>query len=148
MLIDKNLIKLNAPYRTKEEVIEQVGALLGNQGRLHDTKGYIQAVNDRENEVSTNLGDGIGMPHARTDAVKEPSLVFVRLEEPIPWGDENPVRIVFQIAVPNDSGNLHLTILSKLARNLIYDEFKEKLFNVKNDEELLSIISDATGGII
>lgn len=148
MLISKELIQLDADYQTKEELIEAVAKLLDEKERLYSLEGYIQAVNEREAEVSTNLGDGIGMPHARTDTVKEASLVFVRLKEPIVWGDEKPVRIVFQIAVPNNSGNLHLKILSQLARHLVYEEFKNRLLQVKSEEELLTIISEATGGII
>lgn len=148
MLINKELIQLDAEYQTKEEVIETVAELLNDKDRLHSLDGYIQAVKEREAEVSTNLGDGIGMPHARTDTVKEASLAFVRLKEPIAWGTEKPVKIIFQIAVPNDSGNLHLKILSQLARHLIYEEFKERLVNVEDEEELLSIISEVTGGII
>ncbi len=147
MLIDKDLILLDEEFLTKEEIIENVGKLLGEKDRLNDVEGYIDAVKERENEVSTNLGDGIGMPHARTDCVKKSSLVFIRLKNPIQWGDESPVRIIFQIAVPDDSGNLHLKILAQLARKLIYEEFKEKIFAIESKEELLRLLEEATGGL-
>lgn len=147
MLINKEFIQLDVDYKTKEEIILNVAQLFWENGKLNDRESYIQAVLDRENEVSTNLGDGIGLPHARTDAVKEAGLAFIRLKEPIEWGTDSPVKIVFQIAVGEDSGNLHLEILSKLARHLIYDDFKGKLFNAKDSDELLEIISEATGGL-
>lgn len=148
MLINENLIQLNADYKTKEEVITEIAKLFEKNDRLYDLDDYIQAVNDREKEVSTNMGDGIGIPHARTDAVKDPSLAFVRLRHPIVWDDQEEVKIVFQIAVPGSGGNLHLQILAKLARKLIYDEFKEKLLHIQSKKELLSLIEEATGGLI
>lgn len=147
MLIDENLIMLDVDYKTKEEVIQKNAELLNDLGRLNDMQGYIDAVIERENELCTNLGDGIGMPHARTSAVKEVSLIFLRLKEPIAWGEEGSVKIVFQIAVGDEQGDLHLKLLSQLARKLIYDEIKEKLFNVKDKQEVLSLISDAVGGL-
>lgn len=147
MLINENLIQLDADYKTKEEVIEKVAELFEKDHKLNDLPKYIQAVKDREAEVSTNMGDFIGMPHARCEAVKEAGLAFIRLKEPIEWDENGEVSIVFQIAVPESGGNLHLQILSKLARKLIYDEFKEKLFNVKSKKELLLLIEEATGGL-
>lgn len=148
MLINKELIQLDVEYKTKEEVIENVAKLFDNEEKLNDLSGYIQAVKDREAEVSTNMGDRIGIPHARTNTVKEPGLAFVRLKDPIKWDDNGEVQIVFQIAVPETGGDLHLQILSKLARKLIYEEFKQKLFNVQSEDEVLSLIQEATGGLV
>lgn len=141
VLIDKSLIKLHQEFKNKDEVIESLANLLNEQGRLNDVQGYIAAVNKREQEVSTNLGDAIAIPHGRCDAVKEPSLVFARLQQPIAWGDEAPVQLVFQIAVPDSAGDLHLQILAKLARKLIYDEFKQQLFDAENEEEILALLT-------
>ncbi|MBR4471785.1 MAG: PTS sugar transporter subunit IIA [Erysipelotrichaceae bacterium] len=151
MLIDENLIVLNAECKDKAEVIELIASAFEKAGKLNDRKDYIKAVYDREAQISTNMGDGIGMPHALDKSVKEVGLSFVRLNQPIVWDEEtkeNPVRIVFGIAVPESGGDTHLRIIAKLARKLIYDEFKEKLFNVKEKEELLSLIQEATEGAI
>jgi len=147
-LINENLIDLGVDLKTKEEVIDHVAVLMNKDGKLSDKAGYIQAVRDREAEISTNLGDGIGMPHARTNYVKEAGLVFLRLNNPIAWGEEAPVRIVFGIGVPDSAGDLHLKILAQLARKLIYDEFKQKLFNASSKEEVLALINEATGGLV
>lgn len=148
MLINENLIQLDAEYQSKEEVIEGVANLFEEEGRLEDKAVYIQAVKEREAEISTNMGDRIGIPHARSMAVKEAALAFIRLQKPIVWDEQGEVELVFQIAVPENGGNLHLQILSKLARKLIYEDFKEKLFHVQSKEELLSLIEEATGGLV
>ena len=148
MLINKDLIILDADYKSKDDAIESIAKVFNKNGNLNDLEGYIKAVKDRENEISTNLGDGIGMPHARTNTVNEAGLAFARLKTPISWvGDNAPVRVIFGIAVPESGGNLHLKILAQLARHLIYDDFKEKLFNINDEEELLALIEEATKGV-
>ena len=148
MLINKEMIVINADLKNKDEVIACSAKLMDQAGKLNDLEGYIKGVYDREAEISTNLGDGIAMPHARCQAVKEPGLTFIRLKEAIPWqGGDQPIRIVFGIAAPESGGDIHLRILAKLARKLIYDDFKEKLFNVQSKEELLALIEEATGGL-
>ena len=148
MLITKEMICINADLKNKDEVILKSAELMDQAGKLNDKEAYIKGVYDREAEISTNLGDGIAMPHARVAAVKEPGLTFMRLKEAIPWeGGDQPIRLVFGIAAPETGGDIHLRILATLARKLIYDEFKQKLFAIENEDELLSLISEATGGL-
>lgn len=151
MLIDENLVLLDCQCQTKGEVIETVASLFDQCGKLNSKDGYIQAVYDREAQISTNMGDGIGMPHALDVSVKEVGLCFIRLVNPIIWDEEtkeNPVRIVFGIAVPKNGGDTHLRIIAKLARKLIYDKFKEQLFQVRDKMEVLDLIRDATKGAL
>ncbi len=148
MLINKEMIAINADLKSKDEVIACSAELMFKAGKLNDLEGYKKAVYDREAEISTNLGDGIAMPHARTSYVKEPGLVFMRLMEAIPWeGGDQPIRLVFGIAAPETGGDIHLKILAKLARKLIYDDFKQKLFSIDNEDDLLALIEEATGGL-
>lgn len=149
MLISENMIKLNVCLNTKEEVIAYVAKIMTDVGKCSDEEKYEKDMKKRESEISTNLGDGIGMPHARTDSITEAGLVFLRLEKPINWGSENtPVRIVFGIGVPEKAGDLHLKILASLSRKLIYDDFRQKLFESQTESEILNNIKEATGGLL
>lgn len=149
MLINKQLIQLDLSLSSKEDVIQHVAQMMNDAGKLSNLNQYIQDVIDRENQISTNLGDGIGMPHARSTSVIEAGLVFLRLKEGIKWeGGDSDVKIVFGIAAPESGGDLHLKILSHLARKLIYDEFKQKLFNASTKDEVLALLEEATGGLI
>lgn len=151
MLIDENLVVLDAECKNKTEVIELIASAFSENGKLNDKEDYIKAVYDREAQISTNMGDGIGMPHALDRSVKEVGLAFLRLKDAIVWDEEtkeNPVKIAFGIAVPESGGDTHLRIIAKLARKLIYDEFKEKLFQVKDKKELLDLIREATKGAV
>lgn len=140
-MIDSNLIILNVDLE-RDEIISTMADKMLEDGRLNDVETYVQAVYAREGEISTNLGGGVAIPHGKTDAVKVPSFGFVRLKNPIKWGDEEPVKLVFQIAVPESESNLHLELISRLARNLIYDEFKQKLIEAKSSDEILAILEN------
>lgn len=146
MLINKDLIVLNADFRSREEAVEKIARLFDSQGRLNDVDGYIQAVYDREAQFSTNLGDGIGMPHAKSKNVKEASLAFARLKTPIPWGEEEDVRLILQIAVPAGECDLYLKLLANFSRYLVHDDFREKLFTEQDPEVILQLINNAAGG--
>ena len=148
MLITKDMICIDADLKDKEEIIRAVAEQMDRAGKLTDKEGYIQEVFKREQEISTNLGDRIAMPHARTAYVKEAGLAFLRLKDEVQWeAGSAPVKIIFGIAAPETGGDMHLKILASLARKLIYEEFKQKLFQAESKEELLTIIEGATGGL-
>lgn len=147
-LINSNLIKLKADLSSKDEVIAYLADLIHADGRLNDYDAFVKNVFEREEQISTNLGEGIAMPHGKTNAVKDSALALVTLNKPVAWGDEDkPVSMVFEIAVPDSSDNLHLKILASLSRKLIYDDFRNSLLKAKNSQEVLVILESAIGGI-
>lgn len=147
-LININLIKLDADLKTKDEAIVFLSKLINEDGRLNDYYEFLQSVYARELEISTNLGEGIAMPHGKSNAVKESSLALAVLKKAIPWGPATePVKMVFQIAVPDNSDNLHLKILATLSRKLIYDDFKAQLYNAKSNQEILDVLNNVVGGL-
>ena len=88
--------------------------------------------------LPTYIGHEIGLPHNQSDGVKYSTVTVGRLAQPVQWtedGDE--VNTVFLISVPkNNADNLHLKILSKLARWLMHEEFRN---DVRSLEEKVLI---------
>lgn len=135
-LIEEELIEINASLKTKEKVIEKFCDLLFEKGRVTEKEGFVEDVFTRENEMSTSMGLGIAIPHAQSNYVKYPSLVFIKLDEPITWKDDSNVEMIFGIAVPKESGSKdHLRILSTLARKLMDTDFREELSNITSKQE-------------
>jgi len=84
----------------------------------------------REATVSAGLGDGIAIPHAKTDAVSEPVVVYARSRAGIDWSsrDGKPATVLFLIAVLEQAaGDAHLTILGALSRKLVNAQFRSEL---------------------
>jgi fructose-specific phosphotransferase system IIA component len=141
-LLSQETIKLNLESETKEDVLIELSNVLDKAGKLNNFDAFLEAVKARENEFSTGIGKGIAIPHAKTDAVETPSLVFAKSDEGIDFdsADKKDSHLFFLIAVPEKSSNEHLKILSKLSRSLMHDELRNNLMNASTEEEILQLL--------
>ncbi|MBX0288436.1 PTS sugar transporter subunit IIA, partial [Halomicroarcula sp. F28] len=99
----------------------------------------------REEETTTGVGMGIGIPHAKTEAVNRPSLAFVRSEAGVDFGsmDDEPATLIFLILVPEEGGEDHLQILSSLSRALMHDDVRERLHGATDESEVQATLREA-----
>ncbi len=135
-MIDKDLIVLDSDLSSKEDIIRFLGKKADKLGYITDLDEYIKAVERREEEFSTAVGYGISIPHGKSEAVKEEFIAFMRMKNPIIWGDkvDEPVRLVFMIGVPESKkGTTHLKILAQICKKLMDKDFRERL--LKADQE-------------
>lgn len=144
-LINKELIQLQLGGDSKVEVTNELIDLLDQAGTLADRSAFAQAIEAREAQGNTGIGFGIAIPHGKSDAVRTPSVALGIKQSGIPWGNESeePVKIVFMIAVPEShAGNEHLKILQMLAVKLIDDTFRAQLLAATSKEEVLALLAD------
>ena len=78
MLVNKKLITINLEANTKEEVITKLAFLAHLEGRVTSPKDYIESVLEREKTCTTGIGNGIAIPHGKSEAVKEAIIVFAK----------------------------------------------------------------------
>ena len=141
MIIDEKLIILDLDVTNKLEAIASLSETAGKAGRLSDIDIYCQKVKKREDEVSTDMGFGIAIPHGKSDVVLDPFVVFAKLKEPIVWNEEenSKVNLIFMIGAPeNSKDNVHLKILSQIAGKLMDEDFLNNLRNVTEKETVLN----------
>ena len=142
-IITESLIVLDVELADKAAVIDQVADLLTANSRLVDRDLYIRDVYEREAMVPTGIGDLIAIPHARSAAVSKSSLVYLRLSSTIRWSDEEEARYIFGIAVPEDNvDNLHLKILSTVAKKLLDDKIKGIIVESTSKQQILESLLD------
>lgn len=140
-LINENLIKVDALWNNRQQVIEEIADLLFKENRIKEKEGFIKDVYLREAQMSTSMGLGVAIPHTQSKYVKYPTLTFMRLKEEIEWNDDANVRLIFGIAVPENKGcEDHLRILSHLARKLMDEKFRRELEEVKTIQEGYAIL--------
>lgn len=135
-LIERECVIFNIKEREKNSVISKMVQALKECGKLNDDEIFLQDVFDREALSATSMGFDIGIPHGKSDEVISPAVCFGRLQEPVIWNDETgeTAQIIILIAVPkNDESNLHLKILSNLARKLMHEDFRNTLLNENED---------------
>ena len=142
-LLKKDSILLNASPKTKSEAIDMLVDLQVKGGCIADREVYKKGILAREDKGSTAVGEGIAIPHAKSEAVKAPSLAAMTVPAGVDYEalDDEPSNLLFMIAAPND-GDVHLEVLSRLMTILMDEDFREKLLNAKDKEEFLKVIDD------
>lgn len=140
-LLKKDSILLNQKLGSKADAIDLLAGLHEKAGNLNDLAVYKEAILAREAQGSTAVGDGIAIPHAKSDAVKCPGLTAVTVPEGVDYEalDGKPSNLLFMIAAPVD-GDLHLEVLSRLMTMLMDADFRAELLKAQSAEEFLAVI--------
>lgn len=142
-LLSKDAIELNTDVASKEEAIDKLVLLHNSAGNLNDKEEYKKAILAREEQGTTAIGEGIAVPHAKTDAVKKSSLSVITVKNGVDYSapDGKVSDVIFMIAAPL-GGDVHLEILSHLMVMLMDADFVEKLRKATTSDEFLEIINN------
>ena len=138
-------IDLNGKVTGKNETLDAMVALMTKSGKINDVEKYRKGVYAREEEGTTGIGEGIAIPHCKSDAVSKPGLAAMVIKDGVDFDalDGEKVSLIFLIAAPNTEDNVHLDVLSKLSVLLMDENFTSGLRNAKTVEEFLSVIDRA-----
>ena len=138
-------IDLNGKVTGKNEALDAMVALMAKSGKINDIEKYRKGVYAREEEGTTGIGEGIAIPHCKSDAVSKPGLAAMVIKDGVDFDalDGEKVSLIFLIAAPNTEDNVHLDVLSKLSVLLMDENFTSGLRNAKTVEEFLSVIDRA-----
>lgn len=148
-MFEKDLIVFSdTEYASKDAVIEGMAELVAD--KVENVEGYADAVKEREAAFCTYIDHGVAIPHAKTDVVKTPFVIYQRLAKGVVWGEEGELAThVFMIGVPAAAaGNLHLKILAELSKGLIREEFRNKLLGSESKEEVFEILKGVEKEIV
>ncbi len=144
-LLAAESIQLSGTAAGKQEALDKMVDLMAKSGKINDVETYRKGVYAREEESTTGIGEGIAIPHCKSDAVDRPGLAAMVLPDGVDFDslDGEKVDLIFLIAAPNTKENVHLDVLSKLSVLLMDEEFTKNLRSAKTVEEFLSIIDAA-----
>lgn len=143
-VFQKNVIEITTKVNSKDEVIDHMVRNLKEYHYIEDADIVKKAILDREAESTTAIGMNVAIPHAKSDAVKQPTVAVLQNKNGINWTslDETLPKIVFMIVVPNDSNNTHLKLLQRLSRNLMDDKTRESLINAPTVDNIYDILKE------
>jgi mannitol PTS system EIIA component len=131
-------IKVPGTARTKEESIREAGEILVDAGAV--TPAYIDSMFEREQSVSTYMGNYLAIPHGTNeakDSILRSALSVIRYDEPIDW-DGNEVR--FSLGIAGYQGG-HMDILSRIAILFSDTDEVDKLIAAKSAEEIYDLLN-------
>lgn len=147
-LLDDRSILLDGRAADKKAALDQMVELMDASGKLRDKETYRQGVYAREQEGSTGIGEGIAIPHCKSDAVIKPGLAAMVVKDGVEFEslDGQPAHLFFLIAAPNTEDNVHLDVLSRLSVLLMDEDFTNKLRQAASVSEFKQIIEEAEKG--
>ncbi len=140
--LDKKAVKLDLQSTEKEDVLKELVDLLAEAQEIGDKKGILKALVERESLGSTGIGQGIAIPHGKTDKVTELVAVLGISHKGVNFEalDGEPVYIFFLLVAPKDTAGPHLKALAQISRLLRDSYFCELLKRCKTAEEVYELI--------
>ncbi len=139
-LFSNENIFINVSVASQNDAIEKAGQTLVDSGAV--TENYIQAMKDREDVVSTFMGNGLAIPHGTEEAkgnVIQSGLSLLQIPEGVDWNGEE-VKVVVGIAGKDGE---HLDLLSKIAITFSEEENVERIINAKSADEIKQVFEEA-----
>jgi fructose-specific phosphotransferase system IIA component len=142
-LSEKN-ITVDLKAKNKKEVIEELVDLLVANGQVSDKKKMVQILLEREDLGSTGIGQGIAIPHGKSDTVKELTAAFGLSRSGVSFEalDGEPVFIFFLLVAPEGTAGAHLKALARIS-GLLKDKYiRKKLMSAQTTSDVVKIIQE------
>jgi fructose-specific phosphotransferase system IIA component len=129
---------------SKENVINKLIDLFKDDKRVENLEDVRSAVIDREKIMSTGVGKGFAIPHAKTNGVNDIIASFAIASEPIDFEalDKKPVKLIFLLVGKENMVAPHIKLLSRISRMMNNEEFRESLLKSENPEEVFNLFKE------
>lgn len=142
-MITDELIFLEQDILTQDAVFDFLAQASVTHGKAHDKAAVKAAFIARENEGTTGMLEGFAIPHAKSQAIDQPAVIVVKLKNAIDWQslDGSPTQNIFALLIPeNDAGQKHLALLSKIAKLLMNEDFKQQFKQAQNKAMIAELL--------
>lgn len=146
-LIDPARIDLNCRITSKKRLMEHIAAMLSRRTEI-DEQSVFRVLVERERLGSTGVGHGVALPHGRMADIDNAILALATLDEPLDYQspDDQDVRIVVGLLVPENANDAHLQILAHLAQILNQAGLRDALLQANDRNEIFSALREAEAG--
>ena len=145
-LTTPGLVILEMVAEDRADAARQLAQRLKDAGRVDDLDAFLADVASREHQLATGLPGGIGLPHARSEHVLQPSIAVgvAKYGHPLDFGAmDGPANVVLLIATPASSFSEHLEVLATLARSLSKEGFRESLRRANDADIIAELINSS-----
>jgi PTS system nitrogen regulatory IIA component len=141
LLSKKAIISELASQNKKEVLGELCQAVTQDEGL--DPEPLLRVLLEREKLGSTGIGDGVAIPHGKSDEIQSIFVAFGRSLKGVDFEsmDGQPAHLFFLILAPGSSTGAHLKVLAKVSRLLKDDSFREKLWKAQDRESIYELIA-------
>lgn len=140
-ILTENLVATGLAGESKKEIIDAMISLVATSPKVMDREKVRKAIFEREEIMSTGVGNGFAIPHGKTDAVSDIVAAFAVTAEEIDYQslDEKPVRLVFLLVGKDSMVGPHIKLLSRISRLMNKEEFRRRLLEVTSSREIIEM---------
>jgi len=146
-LITPERIACSVDAQSKKRALERLSEIISSTEDTISSNDVFESLLARERLGGTGVGHGVAIPHGR---LKENSLTlgaFIKLQNGVDYdaADRQPVDLLFALLVPKESTDEHLQVLAQLAKIFSNDDFRKKLRDASNSDEIYQLIQSWNG---
>jgi fructose PTS system EIIBC or EIIC component len=140
-ILTEDLVVAGLKGKSKDGIIEAMIGIVSHSPKVLDKEKVRTAIFEREQIMSTGVGNGFAIPHGKTDAVSDIVAAFAVTEEEIDYDslDEKPVRLVFLLVGKDNLVGPHIKLLSRISRLMNKEEFRRQLLTLETPKEILDL---------
>ncbi len=140
-LFSSDSVVLDFPPSEKQDLLKAIVEHLDSKGLIREFDQTLRHVIERENVMSTGIGNGVAIPHAYTDGVDRLVAGFFRTSDGVDFAalDEKPVDLLFIILGPKESRRDHIKVLAKISRLLNHEDFRRELRKASTVEDVFNV---------
>lgn len=130
--------------KDKSEIINELIDIFKDDERVVNIESMRDAVHEREKIMSTGVGKGFAIPHAKTNSVSDIVAAFGKIDAPIDFQalDGQPVNLVFLLVGKENLVGPHIKLLSRISRMMNKEEFRESLLKAQTAEEMFNLFEN------
>lgn len=130
--------------KTKQDALQELVDVIATAPEVTDKNDFYISIMKREKIMSTGIGIGLAVPHVKIDSVKDFIMAIGRKKEGIDFDslDGKPVYLVIMIGANTEQRDDYLKVLAKISLLLKNPEFREKMINAVNPEEIVELFKD------
>jgi fructose-specific phosphotransferase system IIA component len=143
-ILDIRSIVVGLEVKDKDELLETMVQLAAESGNVLDTDEAKERIFAREKLMSTGVGNGVALPHAKTNQIVKTVGAFAVLSEPVEYDalDNQPVQIVLMILGKETNVGEHLKLLSGISKLLSKDSFIAEILEAETSDGILEIFEN------
>jgi fructose-specific phosphotransferase system IIA component len=148
-IFSEDLIRTGVNIESKTELLMSMVYMLHANKAIDSVERFKNAIFGREEIMSTGIGKGIALPHGRDICVSELKVAVCILGKPIDFEslDQEPVKIVFMIAVPQSAGKQYMRVLSSISQFTREEEHRDMMLSCQTTQELSNILKEIENAI-
>lgn len=148
-LLSPNRVRIGLPAASKEAVINALVDMLRGHEAVDSLEGVREAIFEREGMMSTGVGKGLGLPHAKTPAATETVAAFATTAEPVAFGaiDDEPVQLLLLLVGPEDHKSQHIKILGRISRLVSRDGLRSRLLAADDPNAIIETIREGEAAL-